>query len=166
DRPERLHARRLGAAPLGGTAGRSVRAVRPGVTRGCSRREQLVVRRRRQVSLGRQIRRYAREMLAASGLVVIGLAVAYVILSQQHYHWPWESFYEVKAEFSSAQAVTPGQGQMVTVSGVKVGDVAGVQLEDGHAVVTLDIDERYAPIYNDAHMLLRPRTGLKDMEAV
>jgi phospholipid/cholesterol/gamma-HCH transport system substrate-binding protein len=118
------------------------------------------------VSLGRQIRRYAREMLAAIGTITLGLAVAFVILSQQQYHWPWESFYEVKAEFSSAQAVTPGQGQMVTVSGVKVGDVAGVKLEDGHAVVTLDIDEKYAPIYNDAHMLLRPRTGLKDMEVV
>ena len=118
------------------------------------------------MSLGRQIRRYAREMLAALGLIVIGLAVAFVILSQQHYHWPWESFYQVKADFSSAQAVTPGQGQMVTVSGVKVGDVAGVKLEDGHAVVTLDIDEKYAPIYRDAHMLLRPRTPLKDMEVV
>jgi phospholipid/cholesterol/gamma-HCH transport system substrate-binding protein len=118
------------------------------------------------VSVGRQIRRYAREMLAAIGLIVIGLAVAYVILSEQHYHWPWESFYEVKAEFSAAQAVTPGQGQMVTVSGVKVGDVAGVTLQDGHAVVTLDIEQKYAPIYRDAHMLLRPRTPLRDMEVV
>jgi phospholipid/cholesterol/gamma-HCH transport system substrate-binding protein len=72
----------------------------------------------------------------------------------------------VKAEFSTAQAVTPGQGQQVTVSGVKVGDVSGVDLEDGHAVVTLDLDERYAPIYHDATMLLRPRTGLKDMQVV
>jgi phospholipid/cholesterol/gamma-HCH transport system substrate-binding protein len=118
------------------------------------------------VTLRRQIRRYAREMLAALGLIAIGTITALVILAQQHYHWPWESFYEVKADFSSALAVTPGQGQQVTVSGVKVGDVAGVHLEDGHAVVTLDIDEKYAPIYRDAHMLLRPRTGLRDMEVV
>ena len=118
------------------------------------------------MSLRRQIRRYGREMLAALGLIAIGLAVAFVVLSEQHYHWPWQSFYEVKAEFSAAQAVTPGQGQQVTVSGVKVGDVAGVKLEDGHAVVTLDIDQKYAPIYRDAHMLLRPRTPLKDMEVV
>jgi phospholipid/cholesterol/gamma-HCH transport system substrate-binding protein len=118
------------------------------------------------VTLRRQIRRYAREMLAAIALLAVGTATALVILGHQNFHWPWESFYEVKAEFSSAQAVTPGQGQQVTVSGVKVGDVAGVDLEDGHAVVTLDIDSKYAPIYNDAHMLLRPRTGLKDMEVV
>jgi len=118
------------------------------------------------VSLRRQIRRYAREMLAAIATIALGVLAAVLILANQNFHWPWESFYEVKAAFSSSQAVTPGQGQQVTISGVKVGDVAGVDLEDGHAVVTLDIESKYAPIYNDAHMLLRPRTGLKDMEVV
>jgi phospholipid/cholesterol/gamma-HCH transport system substrate-binding protein len=118
------------------------------------------------VTLRRQIRRYAREMLAAIALIAIGTATAVVILAEQQFRWPWENSYEVKAEFSTAQAVTPGQGQQVTVSGVKVGDVAGVELEDGHAVVTLDIEPKYGPIYRDAHMLLRPRTGLKDMEVV
>jgi phospholipid/cholesterol/gamma-HCH transport system substrate-binding protein len=118
------------------------------------------------VSLRRQIRCYGRELLASVALIAIGIAVAGGILAEQNFRWPWESFYRVKAEFSTAQAVTPGQGQQVTISGVKVGDVAGVDLEDGHAVVTLDIDERYAPIYHDATMLLRPRTGLKDMQVV
>jgi phospholipid/cholesterol/gamma-HCH transport system substrate-binding protein len=118
------------------------------------------------VSLRRQIRRYGRELLASIALIGIGLVVVFGILVEQNFRWPWESFYRVKAEFSTAQAVTPGQGQQVTISGVKVGDVAGVDLEDGHAVVTLDIDKRYAPIYHDANMLLRPRTGLKDMQVV
>jgi phospholipid/cholesterol/gamma-HCH transport system substrate-binding protein len=118
------------------------------------------------VTLRRQIRRYARQMLATIALIAIGTTTAVIILAEQQFRWPWESSYTVKAEFSSAQAVTPGQGQQVTVSGVKVGDVAGVDLENGHAVVTLDIDPKYGPIYRDAHMLLRPRTGLKDMEVV
>jgi phospholipid/cholesterol/gamma-HCH transport system substrate-binding protein len=118
------------------------------------------------VTIGRQVRRYAREMIAAIALLAIGSATAAVILAEQDFHWPWESFYEVRAEFSSAQAVTPGQGQQVTVSGVEVGDVEGVDLEDGHAVVTLEIERRYAPIYHDATMLLRPRTGLQDMQVV
>ena len=116
------------------------------------------------MSLRRQIRRYMREMLAAIATFVLGLAAAAVILANQNYHWPWEHFYTVRAEFSTAQAVRPGQGQTVTISGVKVGDVKSVGLEDGHAVVTLEIDEKYAPIYRDATMLLRPRTGLKDMQ--
>jgi phospholipid/cholesterol/gamma-HCH transport system substrate-binding protein len=116
------------------------------------------------VSLRRQIRRNARELLAVIATIALGVAIAYVILSQQHYNWPWQDFYEVRAEFSTAQAVKPGQGQEVTVSGVKVGDIKSVELEDGHALVTLQIEERYAPIYRDATMLLRPRTGLKDMQ--
>ena len=116
------------------------------------------------MSIGRQVRRYMRELLAAIATIALGIAVAVVILAEQHYHWPWEHFYEVKAEFSTAQAVRPGQGQAVTVSGVKVGDIESVDLEDGHAVVTLQIENRYAPIYRDATMLLRPRTGLKDMQ--
>ena len=118
------------------------------------------------MSLSRQIRRYGREMLAALALIAIGLVAAVLILANQNYRWPWEDSYVVKAEFTSSQAVTPGQGQHVSISGVEVGDVTDVQLEDGHAVVTLKIDKRYAPIYRDATMLLRPRTGLKDMEVV
>lgn len=116
------------------------------------------------MSMRRQIRRYARELLAAIATIALGVAIAGVILGQQQYNWPWQDFYEVQAEFSTAQAVKPGQGQAVTVSGVKVGDIKEVELEDGHAVVTLQIEERYAPIYRDATMLLRPRTGLKDMQ--
>jgi phospholipid/cholesterol/gamma-HCH transport system substrate-binding protein len=116
------------------------------------------------VSLRRQIRRYAREMLASIGLIAMGVLTTLVILTQQSFNWPWEDFYEIRAEFTTAQAVTPGQGQTVTVSGVKVGEIKSVELEDGNAVVTLQIEKRYAPIYEDAQMLLRPRTGLKDMQ--
>ena len=64
-----------------------------------------------------------------------------MILSQQQQPLPsWVPFlgedrFELKAEFSTAQAVTPGQGQTVNIAGVKVGDVSEVELEDGHAVV-------------------------------
>ena len=38
------------------------------------------------------------------------------------------------------------------------------KLENGTAVVTMDIDNKYAPlIHPDATLLLRPRTGLQDM---
>ena len=73
------------------------------------------------------------------------------------------SFYTVKAPFVTAAAVTPGQGQAVTIAGVQVGLVGGVQLENGQAVVTLNLYKRYEPIYRNATVLLRPRTPLKDM---
>ena len=63
----------------------------------------------------------------------------------------------------SAAAVTSGQGQAVTIAGVQVGQIGGVSLQDGNAVVTMNIYKQYAPIYRNATVLLRPRTPLKDM---
>ncbi len=51
----------------------------------------------------------------------------------------------------------------MTIAGVQVGQVGAVSLENGRAVVTMNIYRKYAPIYRDATVLLRPRTPLKDM---
>ena len=74
-----------------------------------------------------------------------------------------KSYYTIRAQFSTAAAVTAGQGQAVTIAGVQIGQVGGVALHDGRAVVTMNIYKQYAPIYRDATVLLRPRTPLKDM---
>jgi phospholipid/cholesterol/gamma-HCH transport system substrate-binding protein len=116
------------------------------------------------------IRDHARDFVAVIGLVVIAAAITLVILNQQRLSFPeWvpglgEDRFELKAEFTSAQAVVPGQGQTVNIAGINVGDVSEVELEDGVAVVTMEVDEEYVPlIRNDATMLLRPKTGLQDM---
>ena len=118
----------------------------------------------------RAIREHLRDFIAIGVLAVLGLVTTLVILSRQQANFPsWIPFlgkdqFELKAEFSSAQAVTPGQGQSVTIAGIKVGSVAGVNLENGVAVVTMDVDPKYAPlIHKDSTLLLRPRTGLQDM---
>src|SRR3954468_7472455 len=77
-----------------------------------------------------------------------------------------EQPFKIKAEFSDAQAVTPGQGQTVRVAGIDVGKIGKVELKNGVAVVTLEIEPKYEEklgIRSDATALLRPRTGLKDM---
>jgi len=111
------------------------------------------------------IRKHLRDFIAISVLIVVGLVATYIIVEQQRLRIPiLESKpFELKAEFSSAQAVVPGQGQTINVAGVEVGQVESVQLENGLAVVTFGIDRSYLPIYKDATILLRPRTGLKDM---
>ena len=117
------------------------------------------------------IRKHLVDFLAILGLVVIALAVASVILANQRLALPsWmpilgQDFTEVDAELSSAQAVTPGQGQTVNVAGVEVGEISRVRLEGGRAIVTLKLEEDSVPVYNDASVLLRPKTGLKDMVA-
>ena len=118
----------------------------------------------------RVLREHLRDFIAVIFLTLAGLVTAYVILNSQAQSLPsWvpllgEDRFELKAEFSSAQAVTPGQGQAVDVAGIQVGDITGVELEDGQAVVTMGVEEKYSYLINeDASLLLRPKTGLNDM---
>jgi phospholipid/cholesterol/gamma-HCH transport system substrate-binding protein len=111
----------------------------------------------------RALKAHRRDFVAILVLVAGALAVAAYVLYHQPSFTFGQSYYSVRAEFASSAAVTPGQGQAVTIAGVQVGLVGGVQLEDGRAVVTMNIFKQYAPIYRDATVLLRPRTPLKDM---
>ena len=96
---------------------------------------------------------------------MVALFATYVIVQNQRLRIPLleEKPFELKAEMTTAQAVTPGQGQTVRVAGVRVGDISSVDLENGHAVVTMAIDRKFLPVYKNATILLRPKTGLKDM---
>jgi phospholipid/cholesterol/gamma-HCH transport system substrate-binding protein len=118
----------------------------------------------------RALRAHSRDVIAIIALILAGLFAMTVILLNQRATLPgWiplfgSDKFELEAEFSSAQAVTPGQGQSVDIAGIKVGEVSAVRLENGHAVVSLDVDNKYAPLINtDASLLLRPKTGLNDM---
>jgi phospholipid/cholesterol/gamma-HCH transport system substrate-binding protein len=103
--------------------------------------------------------------------MAISLLVASVILSNQRLTLPgWvpfigQDFYEINAELATAQAVTPGQGQTVNIAGVEVGEIKSVKLVGGRAVIGLKIRPEYDRVYRDATILMRPKTGLKDMVA-
>jgi phospholipid/cholesterol/gamma-HCH transport system substrate-binding protein len=117
------------------------------------------------------IRKHMRDFVAIIALFVIAIAVAAYVLGHQRLYLPsWvpfvgTDFYTVNAEFSTAQAVVPGQGQTVNIAGVPIGEIGGVKLKNGVAVVQMKIKkkDRKDPIYRNATLLLRPKTGLKDM---
>jgi phospholipid/cholesterol/gamma-HCH transport system substrate-binding protein len=117
------------------------------------------------------IRKHLVDFLAILGLIVVALGVASVILANQRMTLPgWfpvlgQDFTEIEAELPTAQAVAPGQGQTVDVAGVEVGEISRVRLEDGKAIVTLKLEKDSVPVYKNATVLLRPKTGLKDMVA-
>lgn len=115
--------------------------------------------------MAKAVRDHLRDFIAILALVVAALAITVYIVQEQRLRIPVleERPFELKAELETAQAVTPGQGQTVRVAGVRVGDIAKVDYEDGVAVVTMDIDHEFLPVYRDATILLRPKTGLKDM---
>ncbi len=117
-----------------------------------------------------QIERYRTAFISIVAMIVIALFVGGYILSNERLSLPgWvpvlgKSYVTLKADFRTAQAVTPGQGQAVTIAGAKIGEIASVQSNQGDALVTMNITPKYARyIYRNATMLLRPKTGLKDM---
>ncbi|MGH2853564.1 MAG: MlaD family protein, partial [Solirubrobacteraceae bacterium] len=119
--------------------------------------------------IGDQIRRYRTAFISVVTMIVIAAGSAGYILAHERLPVPaWvpligrESF-KLNGEFETAQAVTPGQGQQVTIAGAKIGEIASVDLRNGRAVVSMNVTPKYARyIYRNATMLLRPKTGLKD----
>jgi phospholipid/cholesterol/gamma-HCH transport system substrate-binding protein len=121
-------------------------------------------------SLSRQSRGRSKDTIAIAVLVALGIVMTLWIFAQQKASLPaWmpfvgEEFVQISGEFTTAQAVTPGQGQAVDVAGIQIGKVTSVDLEDGHAVVGMDIEPKYLElIHPDATLLLRPKTNLNDM---
>jgi phospholipid/cholesterol/gamma-HCH transport system substrate-binding protein len=106
---------------------------------------------------------HRRDFIAVVALIAAAIAVVVYVLEHQPAFTFGKSYYTVKAEFQTGAAVTAGQGQSVTVAGVQVGQIGGVQLQGGRAIVTMNIFTKYKPIYHNATVLLRPRTPLKDM---
>ena len=119
--------------------------------------------------LRKALRYNAKAGVALILLVLASSAVGGYILANQRLNYPaWipvigEKLFKLEVELDTGQGVLPGQGQAVNVSGVRVGDIAGIELEDGKAIATLNIQERFARVYPDASALLRPKTGVKDM---
>jgi phospholipid/cholesterol/gamma-HCH transport system substrate-binding protein len=116
------------------------------------------------------IRKHMRDFIAILVLVVIAAITGGYILAHQRIYLPgWvplfgREYFEFKGEFSTGQSITPGQGQTVDIAGVQVGEISKVELKDGRAIVTMRVDPKYRDdIYSNATMLLRPKTGLKDM---
>ena len=103
------------------------------------------------------------DFVAIVVLVLLAIAVTAYLLGHQPAFTLGKSYYTVRAQFQTGAAVTAGQGQSVDIAGVEVGQVGGVKLQDGGALVTMNIFKKYQPIYRNATVLLRPRTPLKDM---
>ena len=149
----------------------AARIQRPAVARASGRGWMMAPDEAREGGRGvrDQIERYRTAFIAVVTMIVIAAGSAGYILAHERLSVPaWvpilghESFV-LKGEFSTAQAVTPGQGQSVTIAGAKVGEISNVELRDGRALVSMNLTPKYAKyIYRDATALLRPKTGLKD----
>ena len=112
------------------------------------------------------IRRNLPRFLLLIAFMAVGLGVGAYIVAHQRLRFPLieEAPITLKAELPTAQAVTPGQGQTVRVSGVQIGEIGEVDLVDGRPIVEMKIEPEYEGLVTDeATALLRPKTSLKDM---
>jgi phospholipid/cholesterol/gamma-HCH transport system substrate-binding protein len=74
---------------------------------------------------------------------------------------PWSPRYVVKAEFTNADILLKDQD--VRISGVQAGKVTEVDpTGNGHVLVTMVIDKKYAPIHSDGSARVRPFTLIGD----
>lgn len=116
------------------------------------------------IKLHPNVRRQIQYLWIIFAFMGLAAAIALYIARQERMKFPWEDVTRIYADFSSGQAVTPGQGQQVTVAGVKVGEIGKVELREGKARLRMDLEPGKAPaIYRNAALLLRPKTGLNDM---
>jgi phospholipid/cholesterol/gamma-HCH transport system substrate-binding protein len=112
-----------------------------------------------------QIKRYGRHFVMLLALIVVGTAAGFYILLQQRLPNPFRSYYAVNGAFSTAAAVVPGLGEPVNVAGVHVGQITGTSLQNGQAIIHMQIDPSKIPhLYRDAHADLVPNTPLEDMQ--
>jgi phospholipid/cholesterol/gamma-HCH transport system substrate-binding protein len=112
------------------------------------------------------IEKHLRDFVCLVALVALALGVGGYILAQQRLRFPLieQAPFTLKLELENAQAVTAGQGQTVRIAGVRVGDIGNVELEEGRALVELQIDPQHEGVIRaDATALLRSKTGLKDL---
>lgn len=109
-----------------------------------------------------EVRRARKPFVVLIAMLAIAIAALSYLVGNLRGFLPWQSAYQVHVVVDSAQGVIPGK-QEVRISGVPVGQMTGVHLGAGGAVIDASIDPQYAPLYRDATVRLRPRTPLDDL---
>ena len=109
------------------------------------------------------------ELKRASGpflllvlLVIAGLFTTAQIMRNLSGDKPWVDYVPYKVAATDAKGVVPSRVEL-RVAGVKAGSIKNSELIDGQAVLTLNLEKKYAPLYKDARVRIRPITPLEDM---
>lgn len=115
--------------------------------------------------MGVRGRIYARFLVVFVLIGGLGIAASIYTLVHERFELPFQRTYTVRAQFTAADGVISGLGQPVNVVGVQVGQVTGATLNDGVALVTMQIDRhRLGHVFANASAVLSPITPLDDMQ--
>jgi len=91
---------------------------------------------------------------------VAALAVLGYLFMHMGGEFVFHSSYSVAADFTTASDLVSGDD--VTISGVPVGRVASVQLIQGGARVHMQLDEQYAPLFQDSRAMINIKNLLNE----
>ena len=106
---------------------------------------------------------FGRDVLTIVVTVAVGLGVTGYLLVAQRADWPWADDYTFHARFAEAPAISPGNGQEVRIAGVPVGEITDASVsDDGEADLTMVLEPEYT-VYQDARLVLRPKSPLNEM---
>lgn len=97
-------------------------------------------------------------------LVFLAGAVAAwsVIIGNIGLSLPWNDPYRARVALDDASGVVASK-QAVRLAGIEVGLITDLDVVDGRAVATIEMDAEQAPLYRDARLRLRPETPLDDI---
>lgn len=115
-----------------------------------------------QTRVALEIRRARKPLVALLGLIVLAVGSAAVIVGNLHLNLPWTDTYTARVAVDDAKGLVPNK-QEVRIAGLDVGQVNNVELLRGRPVVTITMKRRYAPLYRDARLRVRPKTPLDDL---
>lgn len=89
-----------------------------------------------------------RRFVIGAVTIFVGVVIAYVgITVQGGGELPLKDYTTVKAEFANVGTLKPAQ--KVTENGVRVGQITGIEVSGGKAIVTMRLDGKH-PIHRDA----------------
>lgn len=109
-----------------------------------------------------EVRRAAKPFAVLVVFLAASLAAWSVIIGNIGLTYPWSSSYETRVALDDASGVVP-QKQAVRLSGIEVGLITGLEVDDGQAIAKIRLNEEHAPLYRDARLRLRPETPLDDI---
>jgi ABC-type transporter Mla subunit MlaD len=109
-----------------------------------------------------EMRRARGGLIAVLVLLVLAIGSAIVIANGLRLNLPGANTYVVRVAVDNAKGVVAGK-QQVRISGLPVGKISKAELVNGRPVLTITIKGKYAPLYHDARLRLRPKTPLDDL---
>lgn len=104
-----------------------------------------------------------KNVIVMALLLVLATAAGSWVLGNQRFTAPWADRFELAAEFEAVPGVAPGNGQEVRMHGVIVGQITDARVNDaGRAELVMSLDPGH-PVYENARLVLRPKSPLNEM---